>query len=46
VEQPLDGHLLTAAQSDSPGRFLDLEPGLSVLNWLPISWPNSAENLQ
>ena len=46
VEQPLDGHLLTAAQSDSPGRFLDLEPGLSVLNWLPISWPDSAENLQ
>ena len=46
VEQPLDGHLLTAAQSNSPGRFLDLEPGLSVLNWAPISWPDSAENLQ
>jgi nucleoside-diphosphate-sugar epimerase len=46
VEQPLDGHLLTAAQSDSPGRFLDLEPGLSVLNWSPVSWPDSAENLQ
>tara|TARA_B110000438_G_scaffold303075_1_gene363018 strand:- start:2104 stop:2892 length:789 start_codon:yes stop_codon:yes gene_type:complete len=46
VEKPLDGHLLTAAQSDSPGRFLDLEPGLAVLNWSPIPWPDSAENLQ
>ena len=46
VENPLDGHLLTAAQSDSPGRFIDLEPGLSVLNWSPISWPDGAENLQ
>ncbi len=46
VENPIDGHLLTAAQSDSPGRFLDLEPGLSILDWTPISWPDSAENLQ
>ena len=46
VENPLEGHLLTAAQSNSPGRFLDLEPGLSILNWSPISWPDSAENLQ
>ena len=46
VEQPLEGYLLTAAQSDSPDRFLDLEPGLSALKWTPISWPDSAENLQ
>ncbi len=46
VENPLAEHLLTVAQSDSPGRFLDLEPGQSVLNWSPISWPDSAENLQ
>ncbi len=46
VENPLNGHLLTAAQSNSPGRFLDLEPGLSVLNWNPISWPDKSENLQ
>ncbi len=46
VENPLKGHLLTAAQSDSPGRFLDLEPGQSTLNWTPISWPDNAENLQ
>ena len=46
VENPLQGHLITAAQSDSPGRFLDLEPGLSVLNWIPISWPDNEENLQ
>ena len=36
---PLEAHLLTAVQSDSPGRFLDLEPGLSVLDWSPIEWP-------
>ena len=46
VENPLNGHLLTAAQSDSPGRFLDLEPGLSMLNWTPVSWPDNVENLQ
>ncbi len=46
VEQPVEGYILTAAQSDSPGRFLDLEPGLTKLNWAPISWPDSAENLQ
>ena len=46
VEHPIEGHLLTAAQSDSPGRFLDLEPGQSTLNWDPIPWPNSVENLQ
>ncbi len=46
VENPIDGYLLTAAQSDSPDRFLDLEPGLSILDWSPISWPDSAENLQ
>ena len=33
------GHLLTAAQSASPTRFVDLEPGVSVLGWSPISWP-------
>lgn len=46
VENPLNGNLLTAAQSDSPGRFLDLEPGRTVLNWTPISWPDNVENLQ
>ncbi|HIG03356.1 MAG TPA: NAD(P)-dependent oxidoreductase [Candidatus Poseidoniales archaeon] len=30
--------LLTAAQSDSPTRFVDLEPGLSSLGWLPLDW--------
>lgn len=39
VTAPLEGHLLTAAQSDSPGRFLSLEPGTSVLGWSPIDWP-------
>lgn len=42
----LDEHLLTVAQSDSPGRFLDLEPGLTTLDWNPIQWPNTSENLQ
>ena len=46
VENPLDGYLLTSAQSDSPGRFLDLEPGQSVLNWTPTKWPDNAENVQ
>lgn len=46
VEQPIGGFLLTAAQSDSPGRFLDLEPGQSTLNWNPIEWPDGVENLQ
>ena len=46
VENPLGGYLLTSAQSDSPGRFLDLEPGQSVLNWTPIKWPDNAENVQ
>ena len=39
-------YLLTAAQSDSPNRFIDLEPGLTALGWLPIAWPNGPENLQ
>lgn len=34
-------HLLTAAQSDPPGRFVDLEPGLSILGWAPIPWPDA-----
>ncbi len=34
------GFLLTAAQSDPPGRFVDLEPGLTALGWSPIEWPN------
>ena len=42
VSAQLDGHLLTVAQSDSPGRFLDLEPGLSKLAWQPIEWPETA----
>ena len=46
VENPLQGYLLTAAQSDSPGRFLDLEPGQSTLNWTPVNWPSNSENLQ
>ncbi|MEE2812722.1 MAG: NAD(P)-dependent oxidoreductase [Candidatus Thermoplasmatota archaeon] len=46
LSAPLNGHLLTAAQSDSPGRFLDLEPGMTTLGWSPIPWPDSAENLQ
>ena len=46
VENTMQGYLLTVAQSDSPERFLDLEPGLSILNWTPISWPDKAENLQ
>ena len=28
--------LLTSAQSDSPGRFIDLEPGISALGWNPV----------
>ncbi len=39
---PLEAHLLTAVQSDSPERFLDLEPGLSVLGWSPIEWPSES----
>lgn len=42
VEQDLTtqgGFLLTSAQSDSPKRFISLEPGLSVLGWTPIKWP-------
>ena len=39
------GFLLTAAQSDSPARFIDLEPGISALGWTPIEWPNGAGNL-
>ncbi len=46
ITSNLDEHLLTVAQSDSPGRFLELEPGLTTLNWSPIQWPNSSENLQ
>lgn len=38
--------LLTSAQSDSPGRFIDLEPGISALGWTPIDWPNNSANLQ
>ncbi|MBT3772452.1 MAG: NAD(P)-dependent oxidoreductase [Euryarchaeota archaeon] len=30
--------LLTAAQSNSPTRFVDLEPGLSSLGWTPLDW--------
>ncbi len=40
------GFVLTAAQSDSPARFIDLEPGISALGWNPISWPSGPENLQ
>ena len=46
LQNPIDGYLLTSAQSDSPGRFLDLEPGLSALNWSPITWPIGPENLK
>lgn len=31
-------YLLTAAQSNSPSRFVSLEPGLSILNWQPVEW--------
>tara|TARA_B110000116_G_scaffold253852_1_gene250867 strand:- start:789 stop:1619 length:831 start_codon:yes stop_codon:yes gene_type:complete len=40
------GFLLTAAQSCSPARFIDLEPGISALGWAPIEWPTGPENLQ
>ncbi len=46
ITSNLDSHVLTVAQSNSPGRFLDLEPGLSTLDWSPIEWPNNSENLQ
>ena len=39
-------YLLTAAQSNSPKRFIDLEPGLTALGWSPIEWPNSPGNLK
>jgi nucleoside-diphosphate-sugar epimerase len=39
------GYLLTAAQSDSPGRFVDLEPGVSALGWVPIPWPAGYDDL-
>lgn len=42
----ITGYLLTAAQSDSPARFIDLEPGVSALGWSPIEWPTGPENLQ
>ena len=42
TEAALAGHLLTAAQSDSPGRFLDLEPGTTILGWSPMPWPDAA----
>lgn len=35
---PNQHYLLTAAQSDSPTRFVDLEPGLSILKWSPLNW--------
>ncbi len=38
----IDGYLITAAQSDSPGRFVDLEPGISALGWNPEPWPENA----
>jgi len=34
-----NGHLITAAQSNSPTRFIDLEPGISTLGWKPVEWP-------
>lgn len=40
------GFLLTAAQSDSPARFVDIEPGVSALGWKPIDWPNGPHKLQ
>ena len=42
----ISGYLLTAAQSDSPARFIDLEPGISALGWSPIEWPSGLEKLQ
>ena len=33
-----EGYLLTAAQSDSPTRFISLQPGLSILGWHPVEW--------
>ena len=42
----ISGYLLTAAQSESPARFIDLEPGISALGWSPIKWPSGPENLQ
>ena len=42
----ISGYLLTAAQSDSPARFIDLEPGISALGWSPIEWPSGPENIQ
>ena len=39
-----NGHLITAAQSDSPTRFIDLEPGVSILGWKPIEWPSAEVN--
>lgn len=41
----ITNYLLTAAQSDSPERFIDLEPGLSALGWEPVDWPESADQL-
>jgi len=38
ITSSIDGYLLTAAQSNSPTRFIDLEPGLSILNWNPVEW--------
>tara|TARA_B100001750_G_scaffold241578_1_gene253319 strand:- start:623 stop:1483 length:861 start_codon:yes stop_codon:yes gene_type:complete len=42
----VNNYLITAAQSESPNRFIDLEPGLTALGWSPIAWPNGPENLQ
>ncbi len=39
------GYLLTAAQSDSPGRFIDLEPGLSALGWQPMPWSEDPQDI-
>ena len=41
----IPGYLLTAAQSDSPERFVDLEPGISALGWSPIPWPLGYDDL-
>ncbi len=38
IDSDLQGYLLTAAQSNSPSRFVSLEPGLSALNWQPVEW--------
>ena len=38
----IGGYLITAAQSYSPGRFIDLEPGISALGWQPNAWPEKA----